>query len=146
MSAGGLLLAIGNRGAGWDTNRWLLAEISNSAGAIVFAPRISVLGRSGLSAYFPSVPLAGPHFYWFADETVSVSAPISTVALNISSNACPVGVLPQVLGLPVPEKLLFYGLGRDPSRRRRRSSGPFSLCQIAERLRMAFLTQRLAVN
>ncbi len=26
------------------------------------------------------------------------------------------------------------------------SSGPFSLCEIAERLRVAFLTQKLAVN
>jgi hypothetical protein len=107
-SEGGLLLAIGNRGAGWDTNRWLLAEISNSDGAVVLAPRISLLGSSELSAYFPSVPLAGPHFYWFADETVSATAPVSTVALEIGSNACPDGVLPEVFGLPVPEKLLFY--------------------------------------
>jgi hypothetical protein len=107
-SEGGLLLAIGNRGARWDTNRWLLAEISNSDGAVVLAPRISLLGSSELSAYFPSVPLAGPHFYWFADETVSATAPVSTVALEIGSNACPDGVLPEVLGLPVPEKLLFY--------------------------------------
>lgn len=107
-SEGGLLLAIGNRGAGWDTNRWLLAEISNSDGAVVLAPRISHLGTSQLSAYFPSVPLAGPHFYWFADETVSATAPVSTVALEIGSNACPDGILPEVFGLPVPEKLLFY--------------------------------------
>jgi hypothetical protein len=52
--------------------------------------------------------LAGPHFYWFADETVSATAPVSTVALEIGSNACPDGVLPEVFGLPVPEKLLFY--------------------------------------
>jgi len=109
-SAGGLLLAIGNRGAGWDTSRWLLAEISNSDGAVVLAPRISLLGSSELSAYFPSVPLASPRFYWFADETVSTTAPLSTVALDISSNACPDGVLPEIFGLPVPEKLLFYGL------------------------------------
>jgi hypothetical protein len=107
-SAGGLLLAIGNRGSGRDTNRWLLAEI-NSSGADVLAPRISLLGSSELSAYFPSVPLADPRFYWFADETVSATAPISTVALAISSNACPDGVLPELFGLPVPKKLLFYG-------------------------------------